>query len=362
MSKAEKRYNVSRSPSPCLSANGMSMAPMANFSQPENDRSISQCMPDWKPPQLQASPENTDAVTTTAESADHLSDGLSEHTLARTWAIWEKTVQTNDDASSHSQAESDAESHAEPTGYQDYSACCSQIKTFDTIETFMPLFNGIPSPSRILDQNHIVRHEKIHESDSESEEEGKGSKSLGRQSTGSILGSVPLKPDQSHLVKKHLDSYMFFEAGVSPTWEDPAHKNGGGLFQFTFKTDFPGVALDEIWERLLFAILGNSLPNCEAITGVRMQDRIPLDFDMSRHIVGVRLEVWHREMSFAQAAAMREHCINCMKQPLICGGSVVAKRTVMKGAYSTKTPMHYSRLGFSTGAKLSRMHKKRGSV
>lgn len=240
------------------------------------------------------------------------------HALAHTWSIWEKTC-----CGMHDEDETT------------YKKNCKAIKTFDTIEAFMEIFNGVPAPSEIINNKDIVR-DTFDYSQKDFAAGKVGERKNGRR--GSILGAPPKK------VVKQIDAISFFRDNINPTWEDKAHHKGG-LFQFTFKSDFPMHAMDEVWERLLFSILGNSIPNGEGITGIRMADRRPgaLCSVHEGAAVAVRLEVWHTELSKDAVSELRKECMNIMKEPLSCGGIAKNGRTVHKGSETTKTAFVYQK-------------------
>lgn len=366
-----------RSPSVC-SKNGkpLAMAPLAKFEDITdtqdpiagigNNRSRSPApKPVTKAVFAQASP-STDVGPSNTVSRERSSDDLPEsHSLSRTWALWEKTV-SPDEPSTADESEP-LEEPQSPTC--PYSACMNRVKEFDTIESFMPLFNGIPPPSTIVNKNHIYRQIKMpfevttEEEDSSDEEfecPDSPKSFTSYKSMGSILGRKPL-PCGTQRQMKQLDAVMFFEEGISPTWEDPVHKNGG-ILEFTFKTDFPGGTVDDIWEKVLFAVLGNSLPNCDFITGVKMADRLPQRMYMTNPIVGVRFEIWHREMSHEMATKLREDLVDIITGPTDFGGHVVARRFVQKGTFATKTPIIYVQRAPVSNEREVRERPRRGSV
>merc|ERR1712224_805340 len=91
--------------------------------------------------------------------------------------------------------------------------------------------------------------------------------------------------------------------------------------QFTFKTDFPGEAADEIWERMVFSILGHQIPHCEGITGMKMSDRLPTSWKWTPvPITAVRFEIWYRDMNKHDCAKMRNSINEMLATPLSCGG------------------------------------------
>jgi len=232
------------------------------------------------------------------------------HTLNDSWTVWEQA-----DEHGRPSVSSLPSPRTSSRDSGEYARMCNEIKSFDTIEGFMELYNGMVPPSAIINKHHMVR----------------GGESV--------------------------DAYAFFKTGVTPIWEDEAH-NDGGMFQFTFKTDFSGRAMDEIWERLLFTILGNGMPNGEAITGIRMADRHPSKIT-DTPIIAVRIEIWHTAMTHEEDLQLRKDCINCIKQPLSCGGVVSPHRTVRKGRVTTKTAFTFK--GHSE-RNLKAAAPRRGSV
>jgi hypothetical protein len=248
-----------------------------------------------------------------------------QHPLGKTWALWEKEEgladeDDDDEETSASHSDSNTEpselsrSTTEATQADDedskskrYMMNCNTIKTFSSIEDFMPLYNGVPLPSALLKKHHIIRKNSP-------------------EASWSRSASSP-SPDSSpeHRGKKEnqqLDAVMFFEDGVKPSWEDPEHKKGGSI-HFTFKTDFPGAAADELWERLLFSTLGQQLPHTELITGIRLCDRLPKNAKwMKKPIAAVRLEVWYRVMDRNQQYELRRAVMALFQETLACGGSV----------------------------------------
>lgn len=230
------------------------------------------------------------------------------HQLADSWTVWEQSDDREHRRSSlSSMPRASVSSICSGRDSIDFADKCTEIKSFDTIEGMMELYNGMIPPSAIIKKNKMFRK--------------KGQNALGQVDQTSI------------------DAYAFFKDGVAPTWEDPAHVNGG-MFQFTFKTDFSAEAMDEIWERLLFTIIGNGMPGGEGITGVRMADRHPNKV-VDSPIIAVRIEVWRREMPHDEDLQLRKNCINTIKEALSCGGYASAHRTVRKGAFTTKTAFTY---------------------
>ena len=103
--------------------------------------------------------------------------------------------------------------------------------------------------------------------------------------------------------------------------------------------------MDEVWERLLFSVLGNAVDGSDSITGVRMADRRPgaLSSVHEGAAVAVRLEIWHRELPKEAISELRKACMEIMKGTLACGGCAKNGRTVHKGSETTKTAFVYQK-------------------
>ena len=87
---------------------------------------------------------------------------------------------------------------------------------------------------------------------------------------------------------------MIFRDGVSPEWEDPVNSEGGH-FQYHWKTT--GVSpeqLDEYWNNLVFAMVGNNIEaegefsTTPIVQGIRFVDKLSAQGKQA----GVRIEVW----------------------------------------------------------------------
>jgi hypothetical protein len=264
-----------------------------------------------------------------------------EHELAKTWCVWE---QMEGEREPHDGCDSDGEDSQDA-----YKAAHKSIKCFNTIESFFLLHNGIPPPSAIINKSHLVRNKSMR--DLAPPELLHDHSCRSQMSCRSILGNFPMDEDD-HANAETIESVMYFEDGVFPFWEDPAHDNGG-LIQFTFKTDFPSVAIDELWERLVFTVLGNVLPHADKITGVRMADRLPPIVPAhGGPIVAVRFEVWHRELPKDALRELTKQCITLLKEHLTCGGNAVPGRTIRKPGRAGRTFQSKTSISYSLGGKI----------
>lgn len=93
---------------------------------------------------------------------------------------------------------------------------------------------------------------------------------------------------------KPIDSIAIFEEGVDPTWEDPQNESGSDL---TIRSNFAFNSLKTLWDGLVFAMIGETLPESEKIVGCRVVDKRSY----------VKFEVWCRvDMKSAEHASSRE--------------------------------------------------------
>ena len=158
--------------------------------------------------------------------------------LSTAWTLWEQ-----------SQA-----SGAAVTTSGNYSDCMQQVTSVKTIKEFWSMFNNIPQPSVLLQNKRIVA----------------------------------LDNNQSRSVS----SLMLFREGVRPEWEDPTNREGGHI-HFQFKQATPPGMLDEYWNNLVLALIGNTLEPVDGeylpvVQGIRIVDKI---LSQARQ-GGIRIEVW----------------------------------------------------------------------
>lgn len=67
-------------------------------------------------------------------------------------------------------------------------------------------------------------------------------------------------------------NYHFFREGVKPMWEDDTNRNGGKwIFTFSSKEDI--ARLDQVWEDVLLAVIGECLDDGDEICGLVLGKR-----------------------------------------------------------------------------------------
>jgi hypothetical protein len=81
---------------------------------------------------------------------------------------------------------------------------------------------------------------------------------------------------------KQTEALALFEEGIKPTWEDPLNEKGA---DFSVKKFFNLDVLGSVWEKLVYALIGEQLRHSKSITGCRIVDK--------RH-QQYKVEVWYR--------------------------------------------------------------------
>ena len=62
---------------------------------------------------------------------------------------------------------------------------------------------------------------------------------------------------------------LIFQSQTVPTWE---HNKGGGRWMYSYELK-PNEVINELWESLFLAVLGEQFENCESIVGIIMGRR-----------------------------------------------------------------------------------------
>ncbi len=193
-------------------------------------------------------------------------DASATATLSR-WVLWEKQA-------------------VQSGGTEGYAKATRPIATIDNILDFWPAFLALPQPSEILEGGKISR--------------------------------------EGH----HIDTLMFFREGVRPEWEDVKNKLGGH-FQFQFRPG--GVAtspaqIDEYWNNLILAVIGENMEGGERITGVRLVDKM----SVGARPTGVRIEVWFEKYADTVAVAGLKAAVEACMGTKLDGSLGLVPRSELK--------------------------------
>ena len=72
-------------------------------------------------------------------------------------------------------------------------------------------------------------------------------------------------------LNQSIEAIGLFESGIEPLWEDPVNKSGSDFF---FEIDsFEFNKIKEVWDRIVFSLIGETLVYSEEIAGCRIVDR-----------------------------------------------------------------------------------------
>eukprot|EP00413_Alexandrium_margalefii_P009015 CAMPEP_0204526062 /NCGR_PEP_ID=MMETSP0661-20131031/8234_1 /ASSEMBLY_ACC=CAM_ASM_000606 /TAXON_ID=109239 /ORGANISM="Alexandrium margalefi, Strain AMGDE01CS-322" /LENGTH=231 /DNA_ID=CAMNT_0051531889 /DNA_START=73 /DNA_END=771 /DNA_ORIENTATION=+ len=147
------------------------------------------------------------------------------------------------------------------------SYATKKIVQFSTAQEFWSIWNGVPQPSELLEGKRFMKE----------------------QSNGPAIA---------------IDALMIFAEGISPEWEDGANAQGGH-FQIQLKPPSGGGQIDEYWNNLVLAMVGETMESSHIITGLRLVDKLS---GGNRKVTDViRLELWyHSKASAPEINALRK--------------------------------------------------------
>jgi len=69
-----------------------------------------------------------------------------------------------------------------------------------------------------------------------------------------------------------VEAVCIFEQGIEPAWEDPVNVEGCDI---SVRKKFDPQKLKEFWNKLVFSIIGETLPFSEEVAGCRIVDKVP---------------------------------------------------------------------------------------
>lgn len=136
---------------------------------------------------------------------------------------------------------------------------CRNVVTFRTAQEFWQVWNGIPQPSELLDHKRFMRE----------------------QPNGQSVA---------------IDAIMIFREGILPEWEDAANAQGGH-FQLLLKPSSTPGQVDEYWNNIVLALVGNVLDMGDMVTGVRLVDKLTAKGKVTD---AIRLELWYHSKATPQ--------------------------------------------------------------
>ncbi len=164
-----------------------------------------------------------------AAAADYEKDGTP---LNSGWSIWEHRKPSN-----------------KMTQDASYLSGIARVADFRTVQGFWQYWNQLPLPSEFFTNE---------------------------------------KGQKRTFEDRALEGLSVFREGIAPTWEDPMNADGGEFFIRSSGSQLSVRQLDEFWEQMVLACIGETVdPGCE-VCGVRVVDK-------SKHKgPAYRLELWFR--------------------------------------------------------------------
>jgi len=185
------------------------------------------------------------------EESDEVRQALMQPMkLKSKWWMWEQVVQSE--------------------GRGTYTDAMRRVVSFDTVQDFWSIWNGLPQPGELLESKRITR-------------------------------GMPTGPAVA------IDAIMIFKDGVSPEWEHPAN-SAGGHFQMMLKPALGGGQIDEYWNNIVLGMIGATIEPAELITGIRLVDKLSGPKGNS----AIRIELWYSKASEAQVTALRKSMEKCL--------------------------------------------------
>uniref|UniRef100_A0A7S1QRU0 Uncharacterized protein n=1 Tax=Alexandrium catenella TaxID=2925 RepID=A0A7S1QRU0_ALECA len=136
-----------------------------------------------------------------------------------------------------------------------------RVVAFSTAQEFWAVWNGVPQPSEML-EGKVMREQ----------------------------------PDGQSLA---IDAIMIFSDRISPEWEHAANAKGGH-FAIELVPHIGGGQIDEYWNRIVLAVIGESMESSDIITGLRLVDKLSGKRKVSDRI---RLEVWYHSRATIEERA-----------------------------------------------------------
>ena len=122
--------------------------------------------------------------------------------------------------------------------------------------------------------------------------------------------------------KYRIIAMNIFEKGIRPEWEDKQNDKGNILtLGYTIKNeDIDNFLLQasDLWIKLIGLLIGESLPFCENINGIRFVDKTKLVYNKSTNI-NFKYEIWvNKNMKEKEMEELKQYCA----EPFKCQGTI----------------------------------------
>ena len=177
--------------------------------------------------------------------------------LKRSWSFWENYESKTKDALS-------------------YSDSVKEIYTFDNIISFWQFWNKYP----------------------------------GNDTKGIFFNGECIK--YFFKEKYRISAMNFFEKGIKPEWEDEKNKNGN-ILTLGYVVEDKDInkflsMINEKWIQLIFLLIGETLPYCNNINGIRFVDKTRLVKNKS---IIFKFEIWvNRFMKIEELNEIKKYLTN----------------------------------------------------
>ena len=116
--------------------------------------------------------------------------------------------------------------------------------------------------------------------------------------------------------KLRIIAMNLFESGIRPEWEDSKNKKGKVLTQeYLIETGLEQflTEITEIWIKLICYLIGEIIPHCNNINGIRFVDKAK--FGYYKNII-FRIEIWvNSQMNFQDVEELKKFLFDNFKFP-----------------------------------------------
>lgn len=167
-----------------------------------------------------------------------------EHPFQEEWTVWEHHESTRKGPDTS------------------YLQNMKELYSFKTVEQFWRFWNNYPKPSELFF-------------------DGRTKKKVTRQ--GESEG-------------KCVEALSIFKKGIKPEWEDALNKIGG---EWTLRKIVDATSLDQLFENVLLAMVGETLDDGDDVNGMRVVDK------SKRRTCAYRIELWVKTNDSARAETIK---------------------------------------------------------
>ena len=103
-----------------------------------------------------------------------------------------------------------------------------------------------------------------------------------------------------------------FQKGIKPEWEDESNKKGNILtLAYTINSGIDDflVKAQELWIKLICLLIGETLPFCHNINGIRFVDKTKLAYGYNKIMISFKYEIWtNSNMKEDELNELKNYC------------------------------------------------------